>query len=252
MVPKLEARLDAWKDREQPPKKNIAEVKNRESRAVYLVDKPGALQSVIITGLLAPPTNNPDEIAIETMNNILGGTFTSRLNMNLREDKHWAYGAFSMMFDARGQRMYLTYAPVQTDKTKESMAEVDKELREILHQRPAEAAELDKSKRNQTLRLPGRFETKGALRGAISEIVNFRLSEDYYETYAGKVRALELSDISKAAERLVKPDRLVWIVVGDLAKVEAGIRELGFEEIPPHGPRRQRIGLSSWWLSAHH
>ncbi len=165
------------------------------------------------------------------MNNILGGTFTSRLNMNLREDKHWAYEAFSTMFDARGQRIYLTCAPVQTDKTKESMAEVDKEMREILRERPADADELDKSKRNQTLRLPGRFETKGALRGAISEIVRFGLPEDYYETYAGKVQALELSDINAAAERVVKPDRLVWIVVGDLAKVEAGIRELGFEEI---------------------
>ena len=206
-------------------------MQNRKSRVLYLVDKPGAQQSVIITGLLAPPTNNPDEIAIETTNNILGGTFTSRLNMNLREDKHWAYGARSMMFDARGQRIYLTYAPVQTDKTKESMAEVDKELREILQERPATADELDKSKRNQTLRLPGRFETKGALRDAISEIVQFGLPEDYYETYAGKVQALELSDISAAAERIVKPDRLVWIIVGDLAKVEAGIRELGFEEI---------------------
>ena len=231
LVPKLESRLGAWKDGEKPPKKNIAEVQNREARVLYLVDKPGAQQSVIITGLLAPPTNNPDEIAIETMNNILGGTFTSRLNMNLREDKHWAYGARSMMFDARGQRIYLTYAPVQTDKTKESMAEVDKEMREILRERPADADELDKSKRNQTLRLPGRFETKGALRGAISEIVRFGLPENYYETYAGKVQALELSDINAAAERVVKPDRLVWIVVGDLAKVEAGIRELDFEEI---------------------
>ncbi len=228
---KLEARLGTWKDGERAPKKNIAEVENRDTRILYLVDKPGAQQSLIVTGLLAPPTNNPDEVAIETMNNILGGTFTSRLNMNLREDKHWSYGARSFMFDARGQRIFLAYAPVQTDKTRESIAEVDKELREILQQRPAEAAELDKSKRNQTLRLPGRFETKGALQGAISEIVKFGLPEDYYETYAGKVQSLELTDISAAAERVVKPDRMVWIVVGDLAKVEAGIRELGFEEI---------------------
>ena len=231
IVAKLESRLGAWKDGEKAPNKNIAEVENRETRVLYLVDKPGAQQSLIIAGLLAPPTNNPDEVAIETMNNILGGTFTSRLNMNLREDKHWSYGARSLMFDARGQRIFLAYAPVQTDKTKESIAEVDKELREILQQRPAEAAELDKSKRNQTLRLPGRFETKGALRGAISEIVKFGLPEDYYETYAGKVQALQLTDISAAAERVLKPDRMVWIVVGDLAKVEAGIRELDFEEI---------------------
>ena len=99
----------------------------------------------------APPTNNPDEIAIETMNTILGGSFTSRINMNLREDKHWSYGARSMLLDAKGQRMFFAYAPVQSDKTKESIVEIDKELRGILGDRPPTPEELDKAQKNQTL-----------------------------------------------------------------------------------------------------
>ena len=97
------------------------------------------MQSMIIAGLPAPPTNNPDEIAIETMNTILGGSFTSRINMNLREDKHWSYGARSILHDAKGQRLFFTYAPVQSDKTKESIVEIDKELRGILGDRPPDA-----------------------------------------------------------------------------------------------------------------
>ncbi len=228
---KLDTHLGTWKTKGQVPKKNIAKVGSPEKRTVYLVDKPGALQSVIIAGLLAPPTNNPDEIAIETMNSILGGSFTSRLNMNLREDKHWAYGAGSFMIDARGQRAYFAYAPVQTDKTKESIAEMNKELQEILGDRPATSEELDKSKKNQTLRLPGRFETKSALVSALSEIVTFGLPENYYETYAGKVRALNLDDITAAANQVIQPDRTIWVVVGDLAKTQKGIDELGLGQM---------------------
>jgi len=118
------------------PKKNIAEVQPQKKSVVYLIDRPDSLQSVILAGHVAPPKSNPDEIAIETMNNILGGTFTSRVNMNLREDKHWSYGAFTFLWSAQGQRPFIAYAPVQTDKTKESLIELNKELRSILDKQP--------------------------------------------------------------------------------------------------------------------
>src|SRR4030095_17206224 len=102
---------------------------------VYIVDKPVALQSVIIAGVLAPPKSNHDELAIESMNTVLGGAFISRLNMNLREDKHWTYGAGSFLWPARGQRMFLAYAPVQTDKTKESVVEIGNEVIGIIKDR---------------------------------------------------------------------------------------------------------------------
>lgn len=229
--PLLEEKLKGWKTTGEVPKKNLSEVAAPEKRVVYLVDKPAAQQSVIIAGIPAPPTNNPDEIAIDAMNQILGGSFTSRINMNLREEKHWAYGARSLLTDAQGQRMYLTYAPVQTDKTKESMAEIDKEMRQLLDSKPATADELAKVKVNQTSSLPGRFETKSALMSAIQESIVYGIAEDFYETLPGKVEALELEDIQEAAGKLVHPDRLVWVVVGDKEKIAAGVDELGYGEM---------------------
>src|SRR5262249_39076554 len=108
--PKLEKAFSKW----QPgtvPVKNISKVEQQANRTVYMLDRPGALQTIIFAGHVAPPKNNPDEIAIETMKNILGGTFTSRVNMNLREDKHYAYAAYVFLYPARGQRPFVAYAP---------------------------------------------------------------------------------------------------------------------------------------------
>ena len=229
--PMLEDRFGDWSGEGGLPSLDLADVPMPEQRAVYLVDKPGALQSVILAGLPAPPTNNPDEIAIETMNAILGGSFTSRINMNLREDKHWSYGARSLLLDARGPRMFMAYSPVQTDKTKESMIEIDRELRDILHSRPPEDDELSKAQRNRTLRLPGQYETKRSVLRALRDIETYDLPDDYFKTYAGKVRSLQLADIGRAAKAIVHPNRMVWVVVGDLSMIEAGVRELGFGEV---------------------
>ena len=241
LQPMLEERFGSWKGDGELPKLDIGKVAAADGRSVYLVDKPGALQSVILAGLPAPPTNNPDEISIETMNSILGGSFTSRINMNLREDKHWAYGARSTLIDAVGPRLFMAYAPVQTDKTKESMIEMDRELRDILGPRPPEAEELEKAQRNRTLRLPGQYETKRAVLGALVKILKHGLPEDYFETYADRVRAVSLDDVEAAAKQIVQPDSVVWVVVGDLAEIEAGVRELGFADIRRLSPEGTRL-----------
>jgi zinc protease len=228
--PKLEKLFAAWTPGETP-KKNVATVPLPDRSVVYLIDRPGAQQSLIMAGSVAPPKNNPDEVSIESMNNILGGDFGARLNMNLREDKHWAYGALTMMQSARGQRPFLAYAPVQTDKTKESMAEIGKELGGILTDRPATDAELARVKASETLRLPGSRETMDGVMSSVENLVAYGLPEDYYQTYAGKVRALTLADIEKSAREVVHPDHLIWVVVGDRARIEAGIRELGLGEV---------------------
>lgn len=230
VVPRLENLFSDWHTTAQVPARNIEEVPFPPAQKMYLIDKPGAIQSVVIAGHLAPPTNNPDEILIETMNTILGGTFTSRLNMNLREDKHWSYGARSLFIDARGQRMFFAYAPVQTDKTIETIQEIQAEFSDILGDRPPSEDELMKAQKNQTLRLPGRFETMGAVSGAVIEMVQYGIEEDYYETYAGKVQSLKTDDLSFAAQKVLRPDNLVWLIVGDSKKVEEGIRALGFGE----------------------
>ena len=199
--------------------------------AVYLLDRPGAQQSDIIVAEVAPPKNNPQEIAIETMNIVLGGEFGARINMNLREDKHWSYGAQSLVIDARGQRPFVVYAPVQTDKTKESLAEINKELRDILATRPPSSEELKKVQDTETLQPPGSRETMNEVGGSILDLVRFSLPDDYYQTYAAKVKALSSGDVADAAHTVVRPDSLVWVVVGDRAKIEAPIRELGLGEV---------------------
>ncbi len=230
LKPKLEKLFASWKAG-QIPKKNISTVPFPPKPVIYLIDKPGALQSVIIAGLVAPPTANPKEIAIEAMNDGLGGMFGSRLNMNLREDKHWAYGAVSLLVGARGQRPFIAYAPVQTDKTKESMVEMTKEFHGIRGEHPLSADELARIQANETLSLPGSRETLDAVGQSIIDLVQFGLPDDYYETYAGKVRALKTGDVDDAAKLIVHPDNMVWVVVGDRSKVEAGIKELGLGEI---------------------
>ena len=225
ITPKLERLFGSWRSGEVP-KKNIGQVAQQPRSAVYLIDRPGSEQSIIFAGHVAPPKRNPREIALLTTNEILGGSFTSRVNMNLREGKHWSYGAFSLLFDARGQRPFIVYAPVQTDKTKESLTEVVNELRGITQNRPVTPEELAKAQANLTLSLPGQWETIGALGGSIEEIVRFDLPHDYYTTFSSKVRELQIADLSTAAKETIQPEKLVWVVVGDRAKIEAGIREL--------------------------
>ncbi len=228
--PKLEKLFSGWK-RGEVPKKNLATVKMPDKPVVYLIDRPGSDQSIIFAGNVAPPKANPDEIGIDVMNDILGGKFGSRVNMNLREDKHWAYGAFTLLLDARGQRPFIAYAPVQTDKTAESMAEVQKELEGILGQRPVTADELTTAKANLTLTLPGRWETMGAVGGSINEIVTFGLDDRYWDTYGAKVDALRAADVVPAAKKVVAPSHLVWVIVGDREKIEDKVRALNLGEV---------------------
>jgi len=229
VTPKLEKLFAGWKSGSVPAK-NLKTVSMATKSAVYLIDKPGALQSVIIAGVVAPRRGTPQDIAIEAMNNSLGGMFGARLNMNLREDKHWSYGARTVLRDARSQRPFYAVAPVQTDKTKESLVEMNKEFHGIVSDHPIGADELTKIQANETLKLPGSRETLGALGQSIVDLVQFGLPDDYYETYAGKVRALKTSDVNEAAKELVRPDNLIWIVVGDRAKIESGVRELNLGE----------------------
>ena len=228
--PKLEKLFATWKPADVP-KKNIGAVSLPAKSAVYIMDKPGAQQSVIYAGSIAPPTSNPQEVAIIAMNDELGGQFGSRINMNLREDKHWSYGTATRFTKARAQRPFRIIAPVQTDKTKESLVEINKELRGILTDKPVAAAELAKTQDQETLELPGSRETLDSLETSIDDQVQYGLPDDYWQTYAGKVRALTVADVQAAAKTIVHPDNIIWVVVGDRAKIEPGIRELNLGEV---------------------
>ncbi len=227
LEPALEARFADWEPGEVPVK-NLGEVDHQAETVVYLIDRPDSEQSIIFAGHVAPPRGDPRDLQIQTMNNILGGGFTARINMNLREDKGWSYGAQSLLLAAAGQRPYFVFAPVQTDRTADSMAEIDKEIAAIRTggDRPPTAEELARVKDQRTLTLPGRWETNGAVMADIVQLVRFGLPDDYWETYAATVRALTLDEIRAEADRVLQPDRLIWVVVGDRARIEESIREL--------------------------
>jgi zinc protease len=230
IAPKLERLFAGWQKRDVPAK-NIGRVPYPVKSVVYIIDRPGALQSDISVGQVAPPRNSPGQIAMETMNSILGSDFGSRINMNLREDKHWSYGAETFFFSARGQQPFMAYAPVQTDKTKESLEELNKEFHGIVNDRPPTAAELTRAQNSMTLTLPGSRETIDAVGNSILDQVQFGLPDDYYESFARKVRSLDLPAVTDAAKATLRPDNLVWVVVGDRAKIQAPIRQLGLGEV---------------------
>jgi len=230
ITPRLEKLFKGWQGGKVPAKK-IAAIALGPKSLVYILDKPDAPQSMVIGGHPAPSSADPENIAIETMNTILGGDFVSRINMNIREDKHWSYGAQSALVDARGQRPFLVLAPVQSDKTKETMVEIKGELEGILGKKPITPDEYNTVKTSKILQLPGQWETMDAVKNSLIEIVQFGRPDDYYQRYPARVQKLSMEDLAKAAKATIHPESMIWVVVGDRAKIEPKIRELGFAEI---------------------
>ena len=230
LVPQLEKQFGKWKAGDTP-QKNIGQVAHRSTSTVYLVDRPDSEQSLILAGHVAPPKGAENDIAIEAMNEVLGGSFAARMNMNLREDKHWAYGANSGLMDAKGQRPFYVYAPVQTDKTAPAMAEILKEVTQIRGDRPPTADEVARAKDKNTLTLAGRWETANAVANSLAEMVRFDLPENYWDEYPDMVRSLSDKQILDAAVEVVRPDNMVWVVVGDRAKIEEEIQGLEIGDI---------------------
>jgi zinc protease len=230
MRPLLEKAFAGWKPGEVP-KKTVAQVGQPAHSVVYLMDRPGSQQSVIVGAQLAPPRNSPDAVPLQVVNNIFGGTFSSRLNMNLREDKHWAYGANTVIAAAVGQRPFLSISPVQTDKTPEALHEAVNEYANIAGAKPITAAELKDAQDNETLRLPGSFETASQLSGAYQTILQYQLPDDYYNTFTEKTLALTQEQANALAAKTVTPGKMIWLVVGDLSKIEAGVRALNLGEV---------------------
>jgi predicted Zn-dependent peptidase len=232
IVARLDAVFGDWKAPDTAvPKKNIANVAAPPAPRLFLVDKPGAQQSMILAGVVAPSTKAPNNLEIQTMNGAFGGAFTSRLNMNLREDKHWAYGAFSFLQNAVGQRPFMLYAPVQTDKTSESVAEILREAREVIGDKPLTHAEIDKIKVGDVRSMPGEYQTTGAVLGALTAMRLYDRPDDYVQTLKGRIEAQTDAAVEAAAKEVIRPDALTWVVVGDLKKIEQPLRDLKLGEV---------------------
>ena len=229
----LENKFGKWSD-SQSYQDNVIDYQNYQvptERKIYLVDKPGAVQSLIVAGQLLPSPDTEDEIDVELMNAVIGGSFTSRLNMNLREDKSWSYGARTRLSRFKGPRPMLVYAPVQTDKTVQSIQEIIREYDEYLTSRPAEIEELEAIVKDRSLGLIGEFETFGALMGGLSGVVAFNRSDDYLNSLPEKYQAIKIDDIHQATNTYIDPNIWTWIIVGDLSIIENEIRELELGKI---------------------
>jgi len=233
LKPMLERQFGNWQTKAdgKPPQKRLPQIQPPEKPRVFLVDRPGSNQATIIAGNVAPPRSNDQNIAMKTANAILGGMFNSRLNLNLREAKHWSYGARSVLLDARSQQPFFAYAAVQIDKTAPAMKEMRSELTAIGGQRPATDSELSAAQANLTRSLPGENETTGALAGTLTESVIFDLPDDYYEDYVQRVDALKPEQLNDAARAMIDAGHLTWVVVGDLDRIAQPIRALGWGNI---------------------
>ena len=225
ITPLLEAQLGGWQaPASAKPRKQLDTVLRPTSPRVFLLDRPDTPQAIILAGHVIPGVKQLNNPALELVNTILGGSFTSRINMNLREDKGWSYGARSLVLDTKAQRPFLVYAPVQTDKTGDSIAEIKQELAGFLGGNPPNDAEISKAKNNLTLSLPGDNETNGDVAGTLADSIVFDLPFDYYERYVSLVRSLDDADLRQAATQLVNPQALTWVIVGDVAKIEQQVR----------------------------
>jgi zinc protease len=231
ITPRLEAALGSWKASGATPRITVPLPPARRAPVVYLVDRPGSPQSFMLAGLPAAPRSGSgeEEFQISAFNTNFGGNFTSRINMNLREDKGWSYGVSSGLVGGRGPRMFRITAQVQTDRTKESIQELQKELRDVLGARPLTAAELTTTQNNTIMGLSGRWESSGAIAASMEEIVTFGLPDTYFDTYAQRIRAVTPGMALEAGHKLVPAQNFAWVVVGDRQRIEAGLRELGME-----------------------
>ncbi|MEO0345341.1 MAG: pitrilysin family protein [Pseudomonadota bacterium] len=230
ILPVIEERFGDWEAADVPTK-TLDNVALGTQETLYIIDRPASDQSVILAGHVVPSKADPDDLAIEAANQILGGDFSARLNMNLREDKGWSYGSYSFIVDAAAQRPFIISAPVQTDKTADSVSELRNELRGYLDDAPGTDDELTRVRSSNTRSLPGRWETIGAVAGSLGELVRFEFPDDYWGTFAARTNALELDAVSAQAQRVLQPDSMIWVVVGDRSKIEASLGELGFDEI---------------------
>lgn len=238
VVPLLDATLGDWLAQAAAgPAISLEPISGLETPRVCLIDRAGAPQSQIFAARLTSPTSAPDHLATQLANAVFGGTFTSRLNMNLREDKRWSYGARSTLADALGQRPLLISASVQADRTADAIGETIAELSAICGNHPPTASEIDKVKTQRVRALPGSYETMGSVLSALAGNRLFGRGDDYVPSLKRRIEATGQDEIVAAARRLFEPRACTWLIVGDLSRIEAPIRALGIGEVSTLDPQ---------------
>ncbi|RYE03871.1 MAG: insulinase family protein [Sphingomonadales bacterium] len=243
IMPKLEQRLAGWKAPAGPPpvKAPLPAPTIPTKPRVVLVDQPNAASSIIALSQTGPAHNDPDYDALSVANTIVGGYFMSRLNMNLREEKGWSYGAKTSL-DADTRLGSVTASTtVQADKSADALREMDRELRELTTIRPPSAAEIGAARNAMLLGLPAKLQGSGGMLGFYRDAFEDGLPADYWSNYVQRLQGLTPAQINAAAKRLFRPSEFTWFVIGDLAKIEAGIRKLNLGEVMVYDADGKRV-----------
>ncbi|HAF40361.1 MAG TPA: peptidase M16 [Sphingobium sp.] len=228
LLPLLEKRFGDWKAPAVTKGAKLFRMDRMMRPArIILIDKPQSPQSLILGGLLTSKAGTDNPVTLLTANEVLGGSTTSRLTMDLRETKGWAYGAGTALPGVKETIPLLVYAPVQTDKTGESIIAARQDIREYLTTKGTTEAERNQTINSQILSLPGSFETSSDLLGAMMRNSLIGRPDDYYETLPNVYRAMTAADMDKAAREAISPDRLIWVVVGDAKLVRPQLDAVG-------------------------
>jgi zinc protease len=226
----LEKALKDWKPSEAP-RADLPEPPSSKGVTVSLVDKPAAAQSVLAVGQVGAARSTPDYFPLTVMNAILGGQFSSRINLNLREDKGYSYGAYSHFTFRLGPGPFEAGGAVQTAVTKEALVELIKELTDITGPRPATDKELAFAKDRIIKGFPNKFETTFGLAGQLVNLILYNLPPDYFTTYQEKVESVTRADVNRVAKKYLNPDRMSILVVGDRSKIEASLKTLPYARV---------------------
>jgi len=227
LVPKLETAFAGWKAGEVTTS-TVPAAGKMDKTGIYLVDRPGSAQSVVSIGQVGIERSNPDYFPVVVMNAVLGGGITSRISMNLREDKGYTYGANSNWSYRKGAGPFSAGGDMQTAVTKEAVAEVMKELTEIRAGRPVSQKELDYNKQSLIRRYPGAFETNFGISAQLSNLVVYGLPDTYFNDYISKVNAVTLDDVNRVANKYLDPSKMAIVIVGDRKVIEERLKELGY------------------------
>ncbi|MEI6642498.1 MAG: pitrilysin family protein [Novosphingobium sp.] len=228
VVPLLEKSFGDWAaNRMAPPVKDFSAPIPAPSPRIVLVDRPGSPQSMILAGTVLNARGIDDTVTLRTANDVLGGDFLSRLNLNLRETKGWSYGVASLINDRAERLIFMVYAPVQTDKTGPSITELRGEMARYLGPKGTTAEEAALATQGNARELPGAFETSGAVLDGIAKIETYKRPDTWYETLPERYRTMTPAELDAAARTAIDPAKLVWVVVGDAAKVKPQLDGLG-------------------------
>ncbi len=224
---KLEKAFESWKPG-AVANGTLPTTAKLEKTEIFLVDRPNSAQSVVSIGHVGLDRMHPDYFPVLVMNSALGGSFTSRINLNLREDKGYTYGARSGFSFRKGPGPFSAGGDIQTAVTKESIIEFMKELNGIREGNPMTQKELDYNKQSLIRRYPSGFETIGAISGQLANLVTYGLPDSYFNDYIGKINAVTVDDVNRVAKAYLDPSRMAIVIVGDRKVIEPGLKELGF------------------------